>query len=46
MDKLVEITNGSTGADIAAIINAAAMSAIKEHILHPVKTNSNKWRKE
>jgi transitional endoplasmic reticulum ATPase len=32
IDKLVEITDGMTGADIAAIINAAAMSAIKEHV--------------
>jgi transitional endoplasmic reticulum ATPase len=46
MDKLVEITNGSTGADIAAIVNAAAMSAIKEHIAAISQTNSNKWRKD
>jgi transitional endoplasmic reticulum ATPase len=32
IDKLVELTNGCTGADMAAIVNAAAMSAIKEHI--------------
>lgn len=32
VDKLVEITNGYTGADIAALVNAAAMSAIKEHV--------------
>src|SRR5919198_298327 len=31
-DKLVEITEGMTGADIAAIVNAAAMTAIKEHV--------------
>jgi len=31
-EKLVEITDGYTGADIAAMVNAAAMSAIKEHI--------------
>jgi transitional endoplasmic reticulum ATPase len=30
LDKLVELTDGFTGADIAAIVNAAAMSAIKE----------------
>jgi len=46
MDKLVELTNGSTGADIAAIVNAAAMSAIKEHIAAISQTNSNKWRKD
>jgi len=32
LDKLVESTEGMTGADIAALINAAAMSAIKEHV--------------
>jgi transitional endoplasmic reticulum ATPase len=46
MDKLVELTNGSTGADIAAIVNAAAMSAIREHVAAISQTNSNKWRKD
>jgi transitional endoplasmic reticulum ATPase len=33
LDKLVEMTEGGmTGADIAALVNAAAMSAIKEHV--------------
>ena len=32
LDKLVELTDGFTGADIAAIVNAAAMSAIKEYV--------------
>ncbi|MDP8888773.1 MAG: CDC48 family AAA ATPase [Thermoproteota archaeon] len=32
LDKLVEMTEGMTGADIAALVNAAAMTAIKEHI--------------
>ena len=32
LDKLVEMTDGMTGADIAAIVNAAAMTAIKEHV--------------
>ena len=32
LDKLIEATNGMTGADIAAFINAAAIAAIKEHI--------------
>lgn len=32
LDKLVEMTDGMTGADIAAIVNAAAMAAIKEQI--------------
>jgi len=32
VDKLVEATEGLTGADIAAIVNAAAMTAIKEHV--------------
>ena len=32
LDKLVEMTDGMTGAEIAAIVNAAAMSAIKEQV--------------
>jgi transitional endoplasmic reticulum ATPase len=32
LDKLVEMTDGMTGAEIAAIVNVAAMSAIKEHV--------------
>jgi transitional endoplasmic reticulum ATPase len=32
LDKLIEITEGMTGADIAALVNSAAMSAIKEHV--------------
>jgi transitional endoplasmic reticulum ATPase len=31
-DKLVELTKGYSGVDIAALVNAAAMSAIKEYI--------------
>jgi transitional endoplasmic reticulum ATPase len=38
LDKLVEMTEGMTGADIAAMVNAAAMSAIKEHVRQ--KSNS------
>jgi transitional endoplasmic reticulum ATPase len=30
LDKLVELTKGYSGADIAAMVNAAAMSAIRE----------------
>ena len=37
LDKLVELCKGLSGADIAALVNAAALSAIKEHIL----TNRN-----
>ena len=32
LDKLVELTKGYAGADIAALVNAAAMSAIKEYV--------------
>jgi transitional endoplasmic reticulum ATPase len=32
LDKLVEMTDGMTGADIATMVNAAAMAAIKELI--------------
>jgi transitional endoplasmic reticulum ATPase len=32
LDRLVEMTDGMAGADIAALVNAAAMAAIKEQI--------------
>jgi transitional endoplasmic reticulum ATPase len=32
LDKLVEMTDGMTGADVAAVVNAAAMTAIKEQV--------------
>ena len=32
LDKLVELTKGFSGAEIAALVNAAAMSAIKEYV--------------
>jgi transitional endoplasmic reticulum ATPase len=32
LDKLVELTKGYSGADIAALVNAAAMSAIREFV--------------
>jgi transitional endoplasmic reticulum ATPase len=32
LDNLVEMTEGMTGADIAALVNVAAMSAVKEHV--------------
>jgi transitional endoplasmic reticulum ATPase len=32
LDRLVEMTDGMTGADIATMVNAAAMTAIKEHV--------------
>ena len=32
LDRLVEIAEDMTGADIAAFVNAAAMAAIKEHV--------------
>jgi transitional endoplasmic reticulum ATPase len=32
VDKLVEMTAGMTGADIAALVNAAALSAIRDHV--------------
>ena len=33
LDKLVGLTKGYSGADIASLVNAAAMSAIKEYII-------------
>jgi transitional endoplasmic reticulum ATPase len=41
IDRLVELTEGYTGADIAAIINTAGISAIKEYIVHNNKVGSN-----
>jgi transitional endoplasmic reticulum ATPase len=41
LDKLVEMTEDMTGADIAALVNAAAMSAIKEHVRQ--KSGSKLW---
>jgi transitional endoplasmic reticulum ATPase len=38
LDRLVEITDGMTGADIAAVVNAAAMTAIKEHVASKEKS--------
>ncbi|MFL6372322.1 MAG: CDC48 family AAA ATPase [Nitrososphaera sp.] len=32
LDKLIDMTEGMTGADIAALVNAAAMGAIKDHV--------------
>lgn len=32
IDRLVEMTDGMTGADIAGMVNAAAMTAIKDHV--------------
>lgn len=32
-NKLVELCKGLSGADIAALVNAAALSAIKEHVI-------------
>ena len=34
IDKLVELLKGYSGADIASLVNAAAMSAIKDYIAH------------
>ncbi len=41
LDKLVEMTDGMTGADIAAMVNAAAMSAIREHVSNNKKADKN-----
>jgi len=32
IEKLAELVKGYSGADIASLVNAAAMSAIREHI--------------
>jgi transitional endoplasmic reticulum ATPase len=46
IDKLVELTEGYTGADIAAITNAAAMSAIKEYIVDGKDKKGQEGKKE
>lgn len=43
LDKLAELAKGFTGADIAALVNAAAISAIKEYItVNRNETNDKK----
>lgn len=42
LDKLVELTDGMTGADIAAIVNVAAISAIKEQVVGSNKNDGKK----
>ena len=32
INKLIDLTEGYTGADLEALVNAAAMAAIKDHI--------------
>jgi transitional endoplasmic reticulum ATPase len=46
VDKLAELTDGYTGADIAAIVNAAAMSAIKDQISWGDKNNITTGHKQ
>jgi len=41
LDKLADLTDGYTGADIASLTNAAAMSAIKGHLRSVTKTSDN-----
>lgn len=45
LNKLVELCKGLSGADIAALVNAAALSAIKEHIITN-RSERNTERKE
>lgn len=42
IDKLADLAKGFTGADIAALVNAAAISAIKEYITVNRNETSNK----
>jgi transitional endoplasmic reticulum ATPase len=42
IEKLVDLTAGMTGADIASLVNAAAMSAIKEHVENAANTGKLK----
>jgi SpoVK/Ycf46/Vps4 family AAA+-type ATPase len=38
------MTEGMTGADIAAIVNAAAMAAIREHVIKQKKEGEKKLK--
>lgn len=40
LDKLVELTDGFTGADIAALVNAAAISSVKERVISTTRNTS------
>ena len=45
LDRLVEMTDGITGADIlAVVVSAAAMMAIKEHVVASGKSGKGKIR--
>jgi transitional endoplasmic reticulum ATPase len=50
LDRLVELTKGYSGADIAALVNAAAMSAIKDYVAvnrsEAFKSNSESEKRE
>jgi transitional endoplasmic reticulum ATPase len=46
LDKLVELTKGYSGAEIAALVNAAAMSAIKEYVAISRTGNTKSLSKE
>jgi len=42
IDKLVELTDSFTGAEIEALINAAAIAAVKEHVIIREQKEQNK----
>jgi transitional endoplasmic reticulum ATPase len=45
LDRLVEMTDGMTGADISAVVvSAAAMMAIKEHVVASRNSGKDKTR--
>jgi transitional endoplasmic reticulum ATPase len=44
LNNLVDMTEGMTGADIAAIVNAAAMAAIREHVIKQKKEGEKKLK--
>ena len=45
IDKLVELTDSFTGAEIEALVNAAAIAAVKEHVIVREQKEQNKNQK-
>ena len=45
IDKLVELTDSFTGAEIEALVNAAAIAAVKEHVIIREQKEQNKNQK-
>jgi transitional endoplasmic reticulum ATPase len=46
LEKLVDMTDGYTGAEIAALVNAAAIAAVKERVMSEAKEKSKDKQKQ